>query len=107
MGGFMQPQGHLQVIVAIIDDELDPQAALDRTRFCLPNGQADDPIALEEGIPAEEGKKLEEMGHKIQVICGYGRALFGRGQIIQKGTDSGILIGGSDPRADGTVGVLI
>ncbi len=33
MGGFMQPQGHMQVFTALVDDGLDPQAALDRRAF--------------------------------------------------------------------------
>ena len=35
MGGFMQPQGHLQVISSMVDLGLDPQAALDQPRWCL------------------------------------------------------------------------
>ena len=57
MGGFMQPQGHMQVAVNLLDDGMDPQSALDLPRWCIePNrGQAPQPGSdcLEEGIPAE------------------------------------------------------
>jgi gamma-glutamyltranspeptidase/glutathione hydrolase len=101
MGGFMQPQGHLQVVSGLIDDHLDPQSALDRARFCITNGEASDPIALEAGIPTDIVNQLGAMGHSIQVIDGYARALFGRGQIIIREPESGVLWGGSDGRADG------
>ncbi|MDE3090849.1 MAG: gamma-glutamyltransferase, partial [Chloroflexota bacterium] len=53
MGGFMQPQGHVQVVVGLIDDGLDPQAALDRPRFCLTEASPLSQVQLEEGIPTE------------------------------------------------------
>jgi gamma-glutamyltranspeptidase/glutathione hydrolase len=101
MGGFMQPQGHLQVIVAMIDDGLDPQAALDRPRFCISNSEAGGTVSLEEGIPDPVVSDLAKMGHPVNQVSGHGRALFGRGQIIRRDPESGVLWGGSDPRADG------
>lgn len=101
MGGFMQPQGHLQVAVGLIDDGLDPQAALDRPRFCLPGGEAAGEVALEEGIPGEVIAALGSMGHPVEEVSGHGRALFGRGQVIHRDPETGVLWGGSDPRADG------
>lgn len=101
MGGFMQPQGHLQVASALIDDHLDPQAALDRARFCIANGEAGGTVDLETGIDPREIQKLGDMGHPARIIHGYERAVFGRGQVIVRDSESGVLIGGSDPRADG------
>ena len=101
MGGFMQPQGHLQVAVALIDDDLDPQAALDRPRFCIRDGSSGGTVALEAGLPDEVVEALAEMGHSVERVHGYGRAVFGRGQVILKEADSGALWAGSDPRADG------
>ena len=96
----MQPQGHVQVVVGLIDDELDPQAALDRPRFCLSEARPSSQVQVEEGIPAETVSALEEMGHAVVPVSDYARAVFGRGQIIRRGPD-GVLWGGSDPRADG------
>lgn len=101
MGGFMQPQGHMQVVVGLIDDQLDPQAALDRPRFCIEDGTSGGKVALEEGIPPSVHQELGKMGHDIKAVNGYSRSTFGRGQIIQRDAATGVLCGGSDPRADG------
>ncbi len=101
MGGFMQPQGHVQVVVGLIDDALNSQAALDRPRFCITDGTAGGRVALEEGIPIESMARLAQMGHPVAPVTGYARAIFGRGQVIWRDPTSGVLIGGSDPRADG------
>jgi gamma-glutamyltranspeptidase/glutathione hydrolase len=101
MGGFMQPQGHLQVVVSMVDDQLNPQAALDQPRFCINEGQAGGGVALEEGINQIVMDQLSDMGHDIEPVSGHGRSLFGRGQIILRDAESGVLCGGSDPRADG------
>lgn len=100
MGGFMQPQGHLQVVVGLIDDALDPQSALDRPRFCLSEAKPNSQVRLEEGIPAETSERLSKLGHDVINVSGFERTMFGRGQIIRRMQD-GVLIGGSDPRGDG------
>ncbi len=100
MGGFMQPQGHLQVVVAMADDGADPQAALDRGRFNLVDGSPDSRVLLEPGLPEETVAELECRGHDVKTITGWGRIWFGRGQIIRR-DESGVLWAGSDPRADG------
>lgn len=101
MGGFMQPQGHMQVTVAQVDDGLDPQAALDRSRFCIEPETADGRVDLEEGIPVSSMATLAAMGHTVVPVSGLGRATFGRGQIIRRDPQTGVLWGGSDPRSDG------
>lgn len=101
MGGFMQPQGHLQVASALIDDGIDPQGSLDRPRFTIKEGTADGSIGLEAGIPKDVIARLGEMGHAVEEISGYARATFGRGQVIVRDHETGVLWGGSDPRADG------
>src|SRR5262245_6431241 len=100
MGGFMQPQGHVQVVVGMIDDDAAPQPILDRPRFCLEPVDGAVKVNLEEGVPAATVDALRARGHEIVAgITGYERALFGRGQIIRRERDA--LVAGSDPRADG------
>ena len=106
MGGYMQPQGHMQVAVNLIDDGLDPQAALDRPRFCIEEGDAGLAVSIEEGVPAATQAQLAQMGHTVREVSGLPRAVFGRGQIILREKETGVLWGGSDPRADGVAMTL-
>ncbi|GAB4456448.1 MAG: gamma-glutamyltransferase family protein [Anaerolineales bacterium] len=106
MGGFMQPQGHVQVLSALHDAGLDPQSALDLPRFCIDVDEAGGRVAIEEGMPKETLDALQKMGHPVYEVTGYERALFGRGQVILRDPETGVLCGGSDPRADGYAGVL-
>src|SRR5262249_25240564 len=101
MGGFMQPQGHFQVLSAMLDDDLNPQEALDRPRFCLLDGTSGSALALEEGIPVETMARLAEYGHRVQPVSGPNRGTFGDGHIIRRDPETGVLSGGSDPRKDG------
>lgn len=101
MGGFMQPQGHVQVIVGLVDDDLNPQEVLNRPRWCLEAGTGDSGLALEEGIPVATMAQLAALGHRVRPVSGYGRGIFGDGQIILRDAETGVLYGGSDPRKDG------
>lgn len=101
MGGFMQPQGHVQVLSALADHQLDPQSALDLPRFCIDVEEAGGRVAIEEGMPKKTMNALKKMGHSLYEVAGYDRSLFGRGQVILRDAESGVLCAGSDPRADG------
>jgi gamma-glutamyltranspeptidase/glutathione hydrolase len=105
MGGFMQPQGHVQVLSALNDAGLDPQSALDLPRFCLDAESTGGRVDIEEGMPTATLNILREMGHPLNEVSGYERAVFGRGQVILR-DEAGVLCGGSDPRADGCAGSL-
>ena len=97
----MQPQGHVQVLSALVDHDLDPQSALDLPRFCIDVEEMGGRVALEEGIPMDVLRQLEEMGHPVYPVTGYERSVFGRGQVILRDPETGVLCAGSDPRADG------
>ena len=93
MGGFMQPQGHVQVIMNMIDFKLNPQEALDAFRW---QWEEDKRVNIEPELPPHIARELEAMGHKITPLLDYGN--LGRGQIIIKKDKT--LIGGTDKRAD-------
>ncbi len=101
MGGFNQPQGHAQVIVNMVDFNMNPQEALNAPRFTIRDGTGGGKVALEEGIDVATMSILSTMGHEIVPTSGASRMIFGRGQIIKRNPKSGVLCGGSSPRADG------
>ena len=107
MGGFMQPQGHLQVALNLLHDNMDPQKALDQPRFCITDGEPSGVVALEKGIDIDVMAELSLMGHTVQPTSGHDRSIFGRGQVIVRDRHSKVLWGGSDPRADGLAMTLI
>lgn len=96
MGGFMQPQGHLQVGLNLVRQAMDPQAALDAPRF---NWLENKRVALEPGAGVDVRAELQRRGHDLldpSVVAHYGG-----GQVIVRDPVSGVLIGGSEPRNDG------
>jgi gamma-glutamyltranspeptidase/glutathione hydrolase len=101
MGGFNQPQGHVQVLINMIDFGMNPQEALNAPRFTLRDGTSGGQVALEDPIPEATMKTLRKMGHDILSVSGASRMMFGRGQIITRNPDTGVLCGGTSPRADG------
>lgn len=98
MGGFMQPQGHLQVLVNTIDHELNPQAALDAPRW---QWVGDKTVFVERGVPGHIVQSLLRRGHDVRIEASNGT--FGRGEIIWRDPLSGVLCGGTEWRADGAV----
>jgi gamma-glutamyltranspeptidase/glutathione hydrolase len=108
MGAFMQPQGHVQVLLNMLAFKLNPQAALDAPRFCIsaesiPGEEFERKVFLEEGISQEVCERLRGMGHEAEIVRGYARGVFGRGQLIRAHMEEGqhVFSAGSDPRGDG------
>jgi gamma-glutamyltranspeptidase/glutathione hydrolase len=94
MGGPMQPQGHLQIMVRIADYGQNPQAACDGPRFRWTQGLQ---VTVEDGFSAETLNELRSRGHDLVSVGDYNA--FGACQAIWR-MDDGYL-GVSDPRRDG------
>lgn len=102
MGGYMQPQGHLQLTLGLVAAGLDPQTAVDLPRFCIATGTQGGDVFIEDGFDDGVVEELKSMGHKLKSkISGHSRSLFGRAQIIKRDRSTGVLWAGSDGRADG------
>jgi gamma-glutamyltranspeptidase/glutathione hydrolase len=93
MGGDMQPQGHVQVLLNLIDFGMNVQEAGEAARF-RHSGAG---LALESLISADARSGLESRGHRV--ITGFD--VFGGFQGILIDPRTGVLMGGSDPRKDG------
>lgn len=110
MGGFMQPQGHVQVLMNLEMFGLDVQQALDAPRICIGAGMPEEgnvfdrTVYLEEGIPQETVDGLQKLGHKVKVLRRF-HSVFGRGQAIgcrrDEELERWVYTAGSDPRGDG------
>ena len=114
MGGFMQPQGHVQVLMNMEVFGMDAQQALDAPRVCIgavmsENGDSNEESAhrtiyLEEGIPEKSISGLRDLGYQVLMLKRFS-AMFGRGQVIRSRYDEAsgrtVYSGGSDPRGDG------
>ncbi|KAG6000186.1 hypothetical protein E4U21_005746 [Claviceps maximensis] len=117
IGAFMQPQGHVQVLLGQMVGQLDPQHALDAPRVCVtcegyggwkPDDDGDDAgwtIDVEDGIAPDTIDGLKKLGHRVRVISGAARSRFGRGQVIRRVVDAvdgtAVWSAGSDMRGDG------
>ncbi len=94
MGGPMQPQGHLQMVVNLVDYGMNPQAALDAPRWQWMEGNR---VLLEHTVPSGVAVGLSDRYHKIQISAEP--SAFGRGQMILR--KNNVFIAASEPRADG------
>lgn len=121
MGGYNQPQAHVQVYMNMLLFGMSPQDALDAPRICLfanpdttstDRGQgADGPVSndytcvgVEPQLDPKIVSGLRAIGHDVRVVSGNDREIFGRGQIIRKDSKNGcqlVYAAGSDPRGDG------
>ena len=97
MGGFMQPQGHVQMVMNTIDFGLNPQAALDAPRWEWESGRR---VNIERATAEHLFHGLAAQGHAVS--WSNNRLAFGRGQIIWRDAH-GVLCGGTEPRTDGCV----
>lgn len=97
MGAFMQPQGHVQVVMNLIDFHLNPQEALDAPRWQWIRGKE---VMTEPSMPEKLIEELRRKGHTV--TRAEDSLTFGRGQIILR-DENGVLCGATEPRAGGTV----
>ena len=100
MGGDIQPQGHAQVLVNLIDRGLNLQQAIDAPRVRYISGRG---VMMEDGLTAAVIDALIQRGHE-RVLPPAGvmhRALMGGGQAIMVDPATGALLGASDARKDG------
>lgn len=98
MGGFMQPQAHVQVAMNMIDFNLNPQAALDAPRWQWIGGKK---VEVEQDTPNYIIRQLQRMGHDIVVQPDPYH--MGRGQVILLDEETGVLMGGTEKRTDGYI----
>jgi gamma-glutamyltranspeptidase/glutathione hydrolase len=95
MGGDMQPQGHIQMIIRLVDYNQNPQSCADAPRWIVNHDMS---VSLEEAVPAAVKEELKRRGHNVVPAD---RPMFGFGgaQLIHRVEDG--YCAGTDPRKDG------
>lgn len=101
MGGFQQPQGHLQVVSNMVDFGMDSQKALDALRFSI-DVLGDKSVRVEEDLDGSVVDELRSRGHDVVVQRAYDRVGFGGGQVVSRDAETGVLCAGTEPRKDGS-----
>ena len=99
VGGFMQPQGHLQLVSNLVDFAMTPQAALDAPRF---RWQQDKVFGLEAAFGDHMAAELRRRGHEILPWAQAETLYFGGGQVIVRDGETAVYVAGSEKRNDGT-----
>ena len=99
MGGNMQPQGHMQTVVRMLDHQQNPQAACDAPRWRFNQGLE---INVESSMSPLTVQGLKDLGHHVDVINDSYQD-FGAGQFIWRAGDPKVegYVVASDPRRDG------
>ena len=97
MGGYMQPQGHVQVMMNYIDFHLDPQQALDAPRW---QWLRDGTVSVESRFSPDLARALWRLGHDVRLDLNT--PSFGRGQMIVR-LPNGVLVGGTESRTDSNI----
>ncbi len=99
MGGNMQPQGHMQTLVRMLDYKQNPQAACDAPRWRFNAGLE---INVEAAMNPDTVQGLRDLGHHLDVINDSYQD-FGAGQFIWRAGDPSVegYVAASDPRRDG------
>tara|TARA_B100000941_G_scaffold207633_1_gene151763 strand:- start:315 stop:2000 length:1686 start_codon:yes stop_codon:yes gene_type:complete len=106
MGGAMQPQGHAQIVINIVDFEMNLQEAGDAPRIRHVSNQQPTggemfdggELSLESGFDYEEIRRLMKYGHKVVFSLGS----FGGYQAIMYDETLGVYFGASESRKDGS-----
>lgn len=96
MGGFMQAQGHVQLVTRLADHGQSPQAMIDAPRFMV--SPLDGSVKLEAGVPPGVAEALQSLGHRVEILP-WGHFDFGAAQLVQHGGDH--WVAASDGRRDG------
>ncbi len=111
MGGGMQPQGHAQILINLVDYGMNLQEAGDAARLNHDGGRAPTDalnaadvdtlgvLNVEPGVPAETIARLKAMGHNVRVVDNG--VMFGGYQAIARDPETGVYAGATEMRKDG------